>query len=63
MKYKITYTEQVTYTATVEAASKDEALDKFNTECIINDNVIDSKAVHTSIDDAALAAHIRCYDV
>lgn len=53
MKYTITYTEQVTYTATVEATSKEEALDQFNTECIIEDNVIDSEAVHTSIEEVS----------
>lgn len=51
MKYTVTYTEQVTYTATVEAASKEDALDQFNMECINEDNVIDSEEVHTSIEE------------
>ena len=53
MKYTITYTEQVTYTATVEADSKYEAIDYFNTECLTEDNVIDSEAVHTSIEEVS----------
>ena len=51
MKYTITYTEQVTYKATVEADSKDEALDLFNTECITEENLIDSESVETSVEE------------
>ena len=53
MKYTITYTEEVTYTASVDATSKEEALDLFNTQCIIEDNVIDSEAIHTSIEEVS----------
>ena len=53
MKYAITYTEQVIYTATVDASSKEEALDQFNMECITVDNVTDSEEVHTSIEEVS----------
>lgn len=53
MKYKVTYTEQVTYTATVDADSKEDALDQFNLEGINADNVISSEEVHTSIEEVS----------
>ena len=53
MKYTVTYTEQVTYTATVAATSKEDALDQFNLEGINVDNVISSEEVHTSIEEVS----------
>ena len=53
MKYTITYTEQVTYTATVEATSKEEALDQFNTESITEDNVVQTESIVTSIEEVS----------
>ena len=51
MKYTITYTEEVTYTASVDATSKEEALDLFNTQCIIEDNVVQTESLATSIEE------------
>lgn len=52
MKYIIEYTEQVTYTAEVEAKSKVYALDEFlSGNYLTEENVTGSQAVYTTIEE------------